>query len=135
MMTKILGLTGGIASGKTTVSDYLKSLDIPVVDADVVARKVMSAGGPVIEEIKTEFGEAVIREDGEINREVLGKIVFASPEKRKKLDSIVQSEIRKQLIREKEMLVEEGYPLVSVARGHELRTGPVCPRGTVGARG
>ena len=66
-----LGLTGGIATGKTTISNYLKSIDIPVLDADEYARKVVEPGTPGLAEITNTFGEQVLRADGSLNRKLL----------------------------------------------------------------
>lgn len=98
-MTKILGLTGGIASGKSTVSNYFKDLKVPLIDADQVAHDVMRAGQPVVCEIAETFGADYILENGEIDRARLGQIVFADPEKRKQLNDIVQGEIRQEIKR------------------------------------
>lgn len=111
-MTKILGLTGGIASGKTMVSDFFKSKNFPVIDADVIAHDVMKAGTPTVEKIRTVFGEEVIQADGEIDRKKLGSIIFADPEKRKELDSIVHGEVIRELERQKEQLIQEKVPLI-----------------------
>lgn len=111
-MTKILGLTGGIASGKSTVGNYLRSLGALFIDADKVARDVMRAGSPVVDKIREAFGDSVIREDGEIHRENLGKLVFASPGKRKQLDTIVQGEIRKEIIAQRDELLQKEPPLL-----------------------
>lgn len=93
-MTKLLGLTGGIASGKTTISNYFRSLNIPLIDADLLARKVVRGGEPVVKKIAEVFGPEVLSADGEIDRVVLGKLIFDSAEKRKTLDDIVQPRIR-----------------------------------------
>jgi len=111
-MTKLIGLTGGIASGKSTVSDYLKEKNIPTVDADQVARQVMQAGQPTVTEISVQFGEEYLLDNGEINRERLGKTIFTYPEKRKLLDSIVQGVIYEEILRQKDQLVAENHPLV-----------------------
>lgn len=111
-MTKVLGLTGGIASGKSTVSEYFKKQDIPIVDADIVAREVMRAGQPVVAKIQEEFGDEVILEDGEINRERLGNIIFTYPEKRKLLDSIVRDEIRGQILQKSKELQAENHEVI-----------------------
>lgn len=111
-MTRVLGLTGGIASGKTTVSDYFKALNIPVVDADIIAREVMKAGEPTVLEIEKQFGAEVIQENGEINRKRLGEIIFASSKKREQLNQIVQGVIRENILKEKNALIEEKYPLI-----------------------
>lgn len=111
-MTKILGLTGGIASGKSTVSNYLKELNIPIVDADIVARDVMRAGTPTVKKIAEQFGAEVLLENGEINRELLGQIIFTYPEKRKQLNDIVQDEIKKELLQAKKALLAAKPPLL-----------------------
>lgn len=97
LMTKIIGLTGGIASGKTTISNYFRSLQVPLIDADLVARKVMSAGQPAVAKIAEVFGEEMLLPDGEINRKELGELIFGSEEKRKQLNQIVQSQIRDEI--------------------------------------
>lgn len=111
-MTKILGLTGGIASGKSTVSEYIASYGVPIVDADLVARDVMKAGAPAVLEIRDQFGEEVLLENGEINREYLGSLVFNSFEKRKQLNAIVQGRIREALEKEIAKHLEEEPPLL-----------------------
>ena len=111
-MTKVLGLTGGIASGKSTVSEYIASYGVPIVDADLVARDVMKAGAPAVLEIRDQFGEEVLLENGEINREYLGSLVFNSFEKRKQLNAIVQGRIREALEKEIAKHLEEEPPLL-----------------------
>jgi len=111
-MTKTIGLTGGIASGKSTVSDYLKEKNIPIVDADKVARKVMQAGEPTVATIGDKFGPEYVLDNGEINRELLGETIFTYPEKRKQLDGIVQGVIYEEMMRQKEALVAEGHPVI-----------------------
>lgn len=111
-MTKIVGLTGGIASGKSTISNFFKEQGIPVIDADRIAHKVMRAGEPAVEEIRQAFGDQVIQEDGEIDRDKLGAIVFDSDEKRDTLNRIVHGEIRKRIKEQKDQLIEENHPLI-----------------------
>lgn len=111
-MTKIVGLTGGIASGKSTISNYFKEKQIPVIDADRIAHEVMKAGEPTVEEIRQAFGNEVIQEDGEINRDKLGAIVFESDEKRDTLNRIVHQEIRKRIKEQRDQLIEEQHPLI-----------------------
>lgn len=111
-LTKILGLTGGIASGKSTVSQYFKSLNIPLIDADKVAHDVMQAGEPVVLEIAKTFGDDYILANGEIDRAKLGDLVFKDSDKRKQLDKIVQGEIRKEINRLKELALEDNPELI-----------------------
>lgn len=89
----IVGLTGGIATGKSTVCDVFREHGIPVIDADVAARKVVEPGRKAWHLIKKEFGDAVFHKDGQLNREILGEIIFDSVEKRRKLNEITHPEI------------------------------------------
>ncbi|WP_342598586.1 dephospho-CoA kinase [Psychrobacillus sp. FSL H8-0483] len=108
----IIGLTGSIASGKSTVSDMLKALNYPIIDADVVARVVVEKGTKTLETIKEVFGKEVISEDGSLNREKLGSIIFSTPQKRKQLNDIIHPAIRVEMIRQKEELLKDGHPTI-----------------------
>ncbi len=90
---KVIGLTGGIASGKSTVSKYLKELGAIVIDADIVARKIVEKGQPALEEIVCYFGKEVLNIDGTLNRKYLGDIVFSDLEKLNALNKITHSRI------------------------------------------
>ena len=92
-MTKIIGLTGGIGSGKTTIANYFKSFGIPVYIADDEARKIMQSV-EIISAIKNVFGDEVF-ENEKLNREELAKIVFNNPEKLEKLNNIVHPDVKK----------------------------------------
>jgi dephospho-CoA kinase len=92
-MTKIIGLTGGIGSGKTTIANYFKSFGIPLYIADDEARKIMQSS-EITEAIKNVFGDTVF-ENGKLNREELAKIVFNNPEKLEKLNKIVHPAVKK----------------------------------------
>lgn len=111
-LTKILGLTGGIASGKSTVSNYFKSINVPLIDADVVAHDVMSAGEPVVFEIAETFGDEYILENGEVDRTKLGDLVFSNPDQRRLLNDIVQGEIRQEIQRRKEIALTDDPDLI-----------------------
>ena len=89
-----VGLTGGIASGKSTVADYFAELGVPVVDTDLIAREVVSINSPALEEIRTAFGPDVISADGTLDRAAMRKIVFADDGKRRLLESILHPRIR-----------------------------------------
>lgn len=89
-----VGLTGGIASGKSTVADYFAELGVPVVDTDLIAREVVSISSPALEEIRTAFGPDVISADGTLDRAAMRKIVFADDGKRRLLESILHPRIR-----------------------------------------
>ncbi|HHY91391.1 MAG TPA: dephospho-CoA kinase [Clostridiales bacterium] len=97
---KVIGITGGIASGKTTVSNLLKEFGYPVIDADVIARQIVEKGKPALEKIRGTFGEEVIQPDGTLNRKRLAQIVFSDPEQRKKLNDITHGPILDEILRE-----------------------------------
>ena len=90
----IIGITGGIASGKTVVSEYLRQLGYPIVDADVLAREIMAPGGPVLEEIAQAFGSEMIAADGSLDRQALGRRIFSDESARTTLDAITHPAIR-----------------------------------------
>src|SRR5262249_30250227 len=84
----LVGLTGGIATGKSTVDAMLGELGAVVIDADVLAREVVEPGEPALAAIAAEFGPSVIGPDGRLDRKALGAIVFADPERRRKLEAM-----------------------------------------------
>ncbi|KAG6844701.1 hypothetical protein H0H87_004577 [Tephrocybe sp. NHM501043] len=90
----VIGLTGGIASGKSSVSKLLKAKNIPIVDADLLARVVVLPGTKGLKKIVKEFGPDILQEDGHLNRKKLGEIVFNDEAKRKKLNAIVHPAVR-----------------------------------------
>lgn len=111
----IIGLTGGIASGKSTVSSMLTKLGAALVDADRIAREVVLPGEPALYAVVHEFGQAVLTEEGTLNRKKLGEIVFADESKRKKLERIVHPAIRAVMKRKMEELESENPHLLVVA--------------------
>lgn len=96
----IVAVTGGIATGKTTVTSVFKENGVPVIDADLIARQVVEPGKPAWSKIKEAFGEGVFLPDGNLNREELGKIIFDSPDQRKTLNEITHPEIHKTMYKE-----------------------------------
>lgn len=111
-MTLVIGLTGGIASGKSTVSNMLKEMKIPVVDADVEARLAVMKGEPAYSKIIATFGRDILLEDEEIDRQKLGSIIFHQAEKRMLLNEIVHPEVRKRMIGQVEKAKESGEEVV-----------------------
>lgn len=91
---KLIGLTGGIATGKSTVSAMLRRLGAKVVDADEIAREIVRPGEPAWQEIVDAFGPGVLRKDKSLDRDKLRKIVFADERARKRLESITHPKIR-----------------------------------------
>ena len=93
-----IGLTGGIASGKSTVLTYFKDKGIPYIDADIVAREVVEPGTEGLKAIVDTFGSHVLHDDGTLNREALGAIVFHNDEKRQLLNSCLKTHIRNRIM-------------------------------------
>ena len=93
-----IGLTGGIASGKSTVLTYFKDKGIPYIDADIVAREVVEPGTEGLEAIVKAFGSNVLHDDGTLNREALGAIVFHNEEKRQQLNNSLKEHIRNRIM-------------------------------------
>ncbi len=90
----LVGLTGGIATGKSTVANLLRDLGAEIIDADVLAREVVEPGEPALDEIVAEFGRGVLEPTGRLDRKALGAIMFADPERRRKLEAITHPRIR-----------------------------------------
>jgi dephospho-CoA kinase len=96
----VLGLTGGIGSGKSAASQWFEAQGITVVDADVVAREVVELGQPALTQIQQAFGDWVLLADGSLNRRALREYIFQSPEARKTLESITHPAIRTSIIQQ-----------------------------------
>lgn len=112
-----VGLTGGIASGKSTVSKIFASFGAKVLDADEVAREVLLPGQPAWTKLRRAFGQEFFHPDGTVKRKQLRKLVFADPEKRSQLNAIVHPEVMKEINRRSEILsssVQTGVLLVDV---------------------
>lgn len=92
-----IGLTGGIATGKSTVSRMLASLGAAIIDADVIAREIMEPGHPVLARVVEHFGQAVLNPDGTLNRKELGAIVFADVKQRQVLNDLTHPVIRSEI--------------------------------------
>lgn len=99
----IIGLTGGISSGKSFISQYLQELGAVVIDADKLARKMVEPGSIVLHEIREYFGDDVFEENGELNRKRLANSIFHSKTKKEKLNSIIHPRVMQETIR----LIEE----------------------------
>lgn len=102
----IIGLTGGIASGKSTVTDMFRSLGAYVVDADVWARRVVEVGSDGLREIVDAFGADVLHADGSLNRKALGAIIFADRHRREQLNAITHPRVRMGMKRETETYLD-----------------------------
>jgi dephospho-CoA kinase len=96
----LIGLTGGIGSGKSTVSKYLKENGCTIVDADQIARQVVEPGSEALEEIRKVFGAGFLTEDGRLDRKKLGRLVFANRKMLAKLEAILNEKINGEIWRQ-----------------------------------
>ncbi|MDC0223105.1 dephospho-CoA kinase [Gammaproteobacteria bacterium] len=94
---KKIGLTGGVASGKTTVSDCFKKLGTQVIDADVISHEVTEPSGSAFDEILSEFGSEILDEKGLINRKKMRVIIFNDPSQKKILEEIIHPKVRDEM--------------------------------------
>lgn len=109
---KIVGLTGGIASGKSTVSSYLKEKAYVIVDADLIARKVVTRGSEGLVKLVDEFTEDILNDDKSLNRKKLGAIVFNDPVKLEILNSILHPLIKGEILSSFENHKSSGQELI-----------------------
>ncbi len=109
---KIIGLTGGIASGKSTAARLLAEQGMPVIDADLLAREAVLPGSGALSAIISLFGSRMLLPDGTLDRGALGKVVFADPEARKQLEGIIHPEVRRLAKSKLQALQESGVPVV-----------------------
>lgn len=124
----LVGLTGGIASGKSLVSKLLKELGAYIIDADEIAHEVIQPGEPAYQEILPQFGEEILKEDGTIDRSKLGRLVFSDPVKRTLLEGIVHPRVfaieearRRQAVQQDpEAVIIFDAPLLIETRAYEL---------------
>lgn len=109
---RIIGLTGGIASGKSSIAGFFEEHGVPVIDADQLARAAVLPGSPAIGRIAAIFGNDVLAADGSLDRKRLGSVVFASEEKRLQLEAILHPEIGRLAEERIERAVAEGHRLL-----------------------
>ena len=112
-MTLIIGLTGGIASGKTTATDAFRALGVPVIDADEISHVLTAAQGKALPEIALEFGADVIGTNG-LKRELMREIVFSDPKKKEKLEAILHPMIKKEIFEELKKVSGADYVILSI---------------------
>jgi dephospho-CoA kinase len=107
-MNKVIGLTGGIASGKSTAVDFLRSQGYPIIDADQVVRELQAPGGLLYQAIMQEFGDAYFDDKGLLNRRKLGDLIFSNNEAREKLAKLQNHIIRREIYARRDALLKEG---------------------------
>ncbi|USK69463.1 dephospho-CoA kinase [Peribacillus asahii] len=111
-MGRVIGITGGIASGKSSVSTYIRELGFAVVDADVAAREVVEPGEEAYHDIVKAFGEDILLPDGGIDRAKLGTLIFHDEDKRLRLNNIVHPAVRKRMKEQTEKAFQDGAETV-----------------------
>ncbi|MEW4287679.1 dephospho-CoA kinase [Rossellomorea marisflavi] len=111
-MANIIGLTGGIASGKSTVSAFLQDKGYTIIDADLAARMVVEVGQPAYLAIVEAFGKGILQENGQIDRAGLGAIIFNDQSKRNLLNGIVHPAVRSMMLSHKDEAIENGKQTV-----------------------
>jgi dephospho-CoA kinase len=119
----VVAVTGGIASGKTAVSDRFQTLGVPVVDTDLIAREVVAPGQPLLAEIAERFGKAILQADGSLDRRALRERIFADATARKTLESLLHPAIlaaaRQRIAGQESDYVIIVIPLLAEGGGHD----------------
>ena len=113
-MTKVLGLTGGIATGKSTADKFFEKQNIPIIDSDKIAHNIMDIGKPAYQEVKSIFGNEYLNENQTINRKKLGQLVFANSKELKKLNDITHPLIYQEIQEKIQVERNKKTPLVIV---------------------
>lgn len=108
-----IGLTGGIASGKTAVANMFAEMGAAIIDTDLIARAIVQPGEPALEQLRQEFGDQIIQVSGDLDRAALRQIVFSDVEKRIKLEQILHPLIQQETIRQAEFATGD-YQLIVV---------------------
>ena len=126
-MSYIVGLTGGIGSGKSTVANLFAELGVPVVDADIVARQVVEKGSPLLTQITAHFGIQVLTETGELNRAVLRNLIFHNETEKNWLNALLHPAIREEMLAQLERQTAP-YVLFVVPLLIENKLNTLCDR-------
>ncbi|MCY7322596.1 MAG: dephospho-CoA kinase [Phormidesmis sp. CAN_BIN36] len=110
---RIIGLTGGIGMGKTTVSEYLaKTYQLPILDADIYAREAVQPGAIVLEAIANRYQSKILLPDGTLDRRQLGAIIFTQPSERTWLNEQIHPYVRQALSRDRDRLIQETHQTI-----------------------
>ncbi len=109
----VIGLTGGIGSGKSKVAELFQKRNIPVIDTDIIARELVKPDQPALKEIKKLFGDSIIQDNGELDRQALAEITFHNKQARKNLEKILHPRIRHSML-EKINKVSAPYVIVVI---------------------
>ena len=123
-MAFAVGLTGGIGSGKTTISDLFAELGVDVIDTDAISRALTAKAQPAVAQIAEQFGPDVVAADGSLDRDRMREIAFSEPEARKKLQGIlhplIRAEVQRRLAASAELYALVVVPLLVESRGYDF---------------
>lgn len=111
-MSVTIGLTGSIATGKSTISSMFSDYDIPVIDADKISREVVEPGQEAYIKIVDHFGKGILNLDNTLNRAKLGDLIFTNDDKREQLNNIIHPAIRKEMLHQRDDLIKKNYKCV-----------------------
>lgn len=111
-MSCVIGLTGSIATGKSTVVDWFKIKQVPVIDADQIAREIVEPGRPMLSRLKETFGEMIIQKDGSLDRALLSQLIFNDETLRQTLDNLMHPAIIEEIITRRDHYIEQGEPVI-----------------------
>lgn len=123
----VLGLTGGIGSGKSAISRMFEHLGITVVDADIIARDVVALGSPALSQIAAHFGEQVLQDDGTLKRSKLRALIFADEQQKTWLNNLLHPLIRKNILQQLEQ-ASSGYVILVAPLLFENKLHHYCHR-------
>jgi dephospho-CoA kinase len=98
-----IGLTGGVGCGKSTIADLFQRQNVPVIDADIIARDLVAPDSRILRDIVAAFGEGILLPDGQLNRRKLRRIAFKQPENRRRLENILHPAMRSEILTRKDM--------------------------------
>lgn len=126
-MSYVVGLTGGIGSGKSTIADLFAELGVPIVDADLVAREVVEKGSPLLDQIADHFGRDILTAEGELNRALLRQKIFADPAEKTWLNQLLHPAIRQAMLQRLAQYTQ-GYVLWVVPLLFENKLTSFCDR-------
>jgi dephospho-CoA kinase len=113
MTKKIIGLTGGIATGKTTIANYLAdAYNLPILDADIYAREAVCVGSPILDAIATRYGKQILLPNGNLDRQKLGEIIFKNPKERTWIENLIHPYVRDRFLAEIQASTVETLVLV-----------------------
>ena len=123
-----IGLTGGIGSGKSTVTQLFENLKVPVIDADIIAHQLVAIGQPALIQIQETFGDTILNRDGSLDRKALREIVFSEPHKKQQLEDIIHPLVYIAIQHEINQLAETPYCIICIPLLFESNMTPLVDR-------